>query len=58
MLTRRLSKVTVALVLLVVVAVLAVRSAVARPIVTQPGWTTDPWCFQTGEHYQLCAHGR
>ena len=58
MFANRMSKMTVALAVLVVVAALAVQAAVARPIVKPRPWTNDPWCFQTGEHYQLCAHGR
>ena len=56
--TKRLFKVTVALALLVVMSALAIQAAIATPTSVRSVSGADPWCYQTGEHYQLCFRGR
>jgi len=57
MLTKRISKVTVTLALLAVLAAFAIQAVMATST-SVPDVSADPWCYQTGEHYQLCFRGR
>jgi len=58
MFTKRISKVTVALFLLVLMAAVAIQAAIATPEAVSNVSAADPWCYQSGEHYQLCFRGR